>query len=85
MERPVRNHAELDERVLGLPYPHPAGAHADELPATRPARDQTRNGKTYAQWQYKPTAGSGARVWFYVHEQTVYLVDVSTHHPNATK
>ena len=26
-----------------------------------------------------------ARIWFYVHEQVVYLEEVHTHHPNATK
>ncbi|WP_427018205.1 hypothetical protein ACQCSX_06390 [Pseudarthrobacter sp. P1] len=28
---------------------------------------------------------NGARIWFYVQDRTVVLVDVHTHHPNATK
>lgn len=27
----------------------------------------------------------GARIWFYVEAKTVVLLDVHTHHPNATK
>jgi hypothetical protein len=45
----------------------------------------SRDGKTYQRWQHKPTLKGGARIWFYVHEQTVYLEQVHTHHPNETK
>lgn len=50
-------------------------------------RDQlshvARGSKRYEQWQHK--LGGGARIWFYVDGQRVYLTDVSTHHPNETK
>lgn len=45
----------------------------------------TRDGKVHRRWQHKPTLKGSARVWFYVHEQTVYLEQVHTHHPNETK
>ncbi|MGO4533794.1 hypothetical protein [Leifsonia sp. 2MCAF36] len=45
----------------------------------------TRDGVTHERWQHKPTLKGDARLWFYVHEQTVYLEQVHTHHPNATK
>lgn len=44
----------------------------------------TRNGKQHIRWQYKPSKGNGARIWFYVEGQTVYLERVSTSHPNET-
>lgn len=44
---------------------------------------KTDNG--FDRWQYKPTAKGGARIWFYVDGQTVYLEQVHTHHPNETK
>lgn len=45
----------------------------------------TRDGKVHRRWQHKPTLKGSARVWLYVHEQTVYLEQVHTHHPNETK
>ena len=45
----------------------------------------TRNGARHQRWQHKPTVGGGARIWFYVVGQSVYLEDVHTHHPNETK
>ncbi|MFJ8896779.1 hypothetical protein ACIRCZ_19510 [Leifsonia sp. NPDC102414] len=45
----------------------------------------TRDGKTHQRWQHKPTLKGDARIWFYVHEQVVYLEQVHTHHPNTTK
>jgi hypothetical protein len=45
----------------------------------------TRKGGTHQRWQHKPTLQGGARIWFYVHEQIVFLEEVHTHHPNATK
>nr|WP_249290792.1 hypothetical protein [Leucobacter manosquensis] len=45
----------------------------------------TRNQATYDRWQHKPTAGGTARIWFYVDGQNVYLEQVHTSHPNATK
>ncbi len=40
-------------------------------------------GETHERWQYK--LSGGARIWFYVDGQSVYLVDVHTRHPNQTK
>lgn len=45
----------------------------------------TRGGSTFDRWQHKPTRQGDARIWFYVDGQSVYLVDVHTHHPNQTK
>jgi hypothetical protein len=45
----------------------------------------TRDGKTHERWQHKPTEGGSARIWFYVNGDCVYLEDVHTAHPNATK
>jgi hypothetical protein len=45
----------------------------------------TRNGGAHQRWQHKPTLQGGARIWFYIHDQVVYLEEVHTHHPNATK
>jgi len=45
----------------------------------------TRGGSDYVRWQHKPTAGGGARIWFYVDGSVVYLEQVHTHHPNETK
>lgn len=42
-----------------------------------------RDGKHHVQWQHK--LHNGARIWYYVEEQTVYLVEVHTRHPNETK
>ncbi|SDS81231.1 hypothetical protein SAMN04489834_2204 [Microterricola viridarii] len=44
-----------------------------------------RGGKSHARWQHKPTAKGDARIWFYVDGQDVFLEQVHTHHPNATK
>lgn len=43
----------------------------------------THRGGTFGRWQHE--LPGGARLWFYVDGQTVCLVDVHTHHPNATK
>lgn len=45
----------------------------------------TRNGRTHQRWQHKPTLKGDARIWFYVQDQTVYLEQVHTSHPNETK
>jgi hypothetical protein len=45
----------------------------------------TRGGQTFERWQHKPTLKGGARVWFYVDSNTVYLEQVHTAHPNETK
>lgn len=45
----------------------------------------TRGGTTHQRWQHKPTAMGTARIWFFVHERTVFLEQVHTSHPNQTK
>lgn len=45
----------------------------------------TRDGVDHERWQHKPTAAGDARIWFYVDGQVVYLEQVHTRHPNATK
>jgi hypothetical protein len=45
----------------------------------------TRGDKTYERWQHKPTLKGDARIWFYVDGQDVYIEQIHTHHPNATK
>ncbi|WP_291048762.1 hypothetical protein [Herbiconiux sp.] len=45
----------------------------------------TRGQATHERWQHKPTLHGDARIWFYVVDQIVYLEQVHTHHPNATK
>ncbi|TFD52375.1 hypothetical protein E3T46_05780 [Cryobacterium sp. Hh11] len=44
-----------------------------------------RAGKSHERWQHKPTVQGDARIWFYVDGQDVFLEQVHTHHPNATK
>lgn len=44
-----------------------------------------REGIAYERWQHKPTAKGTARIWFYVHEGTVFLEQVHTSHPHQTK
>lgn len=43
----------------------------------------SRDGHEHEQWQHE--LSNGARIWFYVLEMTVVLVEVHTHHPNETK
>ncbi len=45
----------------------------------------SRGGATHQRWQHKPTAQGTARIWYYVHERTVFLEQVHTSHPNETK
>jgi hypothetical protein len=45
----------------------------------------TRDGIAHTRWQHKPTLKGDARIWFYVQDQVVYLEQVHTTHPNATK
>lgn len=42
-------------------------------------------GTHHQRWQHKPTQKGDARIWFFVIDRVVYLEDVHTHHPNATK
>ena len=45
----------------------------------------SHRGKNHVRWQHKPTRQGDARIWFYVDDQTVYLEQVHTAHPNQTK
>ena len=45
----------------------------------------TYGGDQHVRWQHKPTTKGDARIWFFVVDHVVYLEDVHTHHPNATK
>ncbi len=60
----------------------------EHTPTNYPLRGElglvTRNGVTYTRWQHKPSQGSGARIWFYVEADNVYLERVHTHHPKET-
>lgn len=42
-----------------------------------------RDDHTHDQWQHE--LSNGARIWFYILDQTVVLVEVHTRHPNQTK
>lgn len=61
----------------------------DTTPTNYPLQGElgavTRNGADHIRWQHKPTAAGDARIWFYVEAQVVYLEQVHTRHPNATK
>lgn len=35
--------------------------------------------------QHKPAVKGTSRIWFYVEEQTVYIIEVHASHPNETK
>ncbi|MCF6746254.1 hypothetical protein E9529_18640 [Blastococcus sp. KM273128] len=52
-------------------------------PLKGPLATVVRDGTTHERWQYE--LPGGARLWFYVEGQTVWLVDVHTRHPNKTK
>lgn len=43
----------------------------------------THAGQTHDRWQHE--LPGGARIWFFIDEQAVHLMDVHTHHPNQTK
>ena len=43
----------------------------------------SRDGRTHERWQHD--LPGGARIWFYLEDGTVHLVDVFTAHPNQTK
>ncbi|MDQ0029955.1 hypothetical protein [Arthrobacter bambusae] len=43
----------------------------------------THKGATHRRRQYE--LSHRARIWFYVRDGSVLLIDVRTHHPNATK
>ena len=45
----------------------------------------TRDGVQFERWQLKLSKTSGARIWYYVDGQTVYIEQLHTKHPNETK
>lgn len=59
----------------------------ERLPRNHPLKGElstvTHAGREHAQWQHE--LPGGARIWFYVDGSKVVLVEVHTHHPNATK
>ncbi|MEW1979563.1 hypothetical protein AB0333_01365 [Citricoccus sp. NPDC079358] len=59
----------------------------ERSPTNYPLRDDlgivVRHGTTFEQWQHKMSGG--ARLWFYVDDRTVVLVQCHTRHPNETK
>jgi len=59
-----------------------------QTPTNYPLRAElsviTRNGVEHQRWQYKPSQGTSARIWFFVEGQKVYLEQVHTSHPKAT-
>lgn len=61
----------------------------ETTPSNYPLKGQlgsvARDGSTHQRWQHKPTQKGDARIWFYVDEGCVYLEQVHTSHPNATK
>lgn len=61
----------------------------ERTPTNYPLKDElgavTSAGVTYQRWQHKPTAQGDARIWFYVDGRVVFLEQVHTRHPNATK
>ncbi len=61
----------------------------ERTPTNYPLRGELefvhRDGVDHGRWQHKPTAQGDARIWFYVEGHDVFLEQVHTHHPNATK
>ena len=45
----------------------------------------TKAGETYDLWQLKLDKSDGARVWYFMANGRVYIEEVFTAHPNATK
>jgi hypothetical protein len=43
------------------------------------------DGKLFDRWQLKLNLTDGARIWYFVSQQTVYIEKVFTAHPNETK
>lgn len=61
----------------------------ERTPANYPLKGELRfiqrESATYERWQHKPTQQGDARIWFYVVGRDVFVEQVHTHHPNATK
>ncbi|MFB2597095.1 hypothetical protein ACEXQE_04810 [Herbiconiux sp. P17] len=63
----------------------PLGVTPNNYPLRGALGVVSRDGIEHGRWQHKPTRQGDARIWFYVVGQIVYLEQVHTHHPNATK
>jgi hypothetical protein len=85
MAGPRRDHSQSHGRHVGSPHPRTSDHDTDDLPAQGDLATIRRDGETYERWQHKPTASGTARIWYYVHERTVFLEQVHTSHPNQTK
>lgn len=61
----------------------------ERTPTNYPLRGELefvrRDGVDHVRWQHKPTAQGDARIWFFVTGRDVFLEQVHTSHPNATK
>lgn len=61
----------------------------ERTPANYPLKGELasiqRSNVTHERWQHKPTQQGDARIWFYVDGDGVFIEQVHTHHPNATK
>lgn len=44
-----------------------------------------RNGRNHQRWQLKLNERDGARIWYFVIDQTVIIEKVHTSHPNESK
>lgn len=62
---------------------HPHHQTAKNHPMKGDLATVVREGAAYERWQHE--LAGGARIWFYVEDRIVYLVDVHTHHPHQTK
>lgn len=61
----------------------------EQTPTNYPMKGElewiARGGVRHRRWQHKPTQQGDARIWFYIEGQNVFIEQVRTHHPNATK
>ncbi|MEY3408067.1 MAG: hypothetical protein RL038_1128 [Actinomycetota bacterium] len=44
-----------------------------------------RNGKKFDRWQLKISITHGARIWYWIENNSVFIEQVHTSHPNKTK
>lgn len=61
----------------------------ERTPTNYPLRGELqyiqRGSARHERWQHKPTLQGDARIWFFVDGHEVFIEQVHTHHPNATK
>lgn len=61
----------------------------ERTPTNYPLRGELqhiqRGSARHERWQHKPTVQGDARIWFFVDGHEVFIEQVHTHHPNATK